>query len=133
MSIYTPPGKIRNTLKILQIPLIGVLGIILFTAACNTNPAKTASAADSAAAKTPGDEVASNEEKLVCHYVTGTGTNLARKVCASQAAWDRYNEKTRENAEEYTRRAREKGAVTAPLSPTEQAIGRGTVTGPMGQ
>ena len=132
MSIYPPPAYIRNFLNLFHGPIITVLGIILVTAACTTNPAKPASAANSAAAKAPGDEVASNDEKQVCHYVTGTGTNLARKVCASQAAWDRYNEKNKENADEYTRRAREKGTVTAPLTPSEQALGRGTVTGPMG-
>lgn len=131
MSVFLPLGQIKVTTVKPPGALISVLGIILLTAACNTNPAKQTSTADAAAANASGDALAANEEKEVCHYIKGTGSNIPRKVCASQKAWDKYDEKTRENAEEFARITREKGAVTAPNTPAEGIIGRGTVTGPM--
>lgn len=130
---YPPPGKIKEILIMIPRTMICILGILLLTTACATNPAKPKPAADTAAAtaNTPGDAVATNDNKLVCHYETVTGSNLATKVCAYQKAWDKYNEKTRENAEEYTRRARESATLTAPMTPSEQVNGRGTITGPM--
>lgn len=140
MRIFLLPGQIRETLLKLPMTLICLSGIIMLTTACTTTPANRTPAAETAAANASGDTIAANasgdslatnEKKLVCHYVTGTGSNIPRKVCAYEKTWDKYNEKTRENAEEYSRKARETGALTAPATSAEQAIGRGTVTGPM--
>ena len=131
MSVFLPPGKIKETLVLLPRTLIGILGIIVLTAACSTNPAKPAPTSDTAANEVSKNELAANEKELVCHYVTGTGSNIPRKVCAFEKTWDKYNKKTRENAEEFSRRNRETGALTAPATAAEQAVGRGTITGPM--
>ena len=131
MSVFLPFKKILESLTRLPGMSICLLGIIMLTAACNTNPAKQTASADTAAANASGNAVAANEEKEVCHYVKGTGTNIPRKVCASQKAWDAYDEKTRDDAAEFTRITREKGSINPPTTPEEQAIGRGTVSGAM--
>ena len=125
MSVYLPPGKIKETLVVLPRMLIGVLGLILLTAACTTNPVNTAAKGASR------NDLTAGKEKLECRYITGTGTNLTRKVCSSKVSWEAYDKKGREEAEEFTRRSRQKDGLTPPLTPSEQVSGRGSVPGPM--
>ena len=137
MSVSPPLGEIKESLAMLPLSLAGILGIALLTAACNTTPIRQTQAADKASTKTTahasGDKVATKKEKLVCHYETALGSNISRKVCATKKSWEASNEKSRKEAEEFTRRSREQAGVTSPLSPAEQQIGRGTVSGPMNQ
>ena len=131
MSVFLHPEIKQNPARLLRM-LICVLGIILLTAACNTNPPKQTATAEAATNDSASNTLAdNNKEELVCHYVMGTGSNIPRKVCAYEKTWEKYNEKSRENAEELTRKTRETGALTAPMSPAEQSVGRGTVAGPM--
>ncbi len=74
-----------------------------------TAPETVASAAPAAESQ-PADP----SQKLVCHSVIPTGTRFQKRVCATQAEWDRIQQGDRESGEYLQRKGVQTGNPRKP-------------------